>query len=108
MLRVLLKGYWVCESGGDAITPPTPLPQDGFEVLAGSAYRAGSGTVGAYLLLGQDLTMTSGAFRGRRFVLVGAGIAHPLDAQGQRTGERCVRQSHARTIAEGVSEGAPD
>jgi hypothetical protein len=92
-LRVLLKGAWVCETGGDATTPPTSVPQDGFRVIADSSYRTADGQSGSYLLLGKALTMTGGPFKGRRYVLVGQGILYPLDAQGQRGAERCVRQS---------------
>jgi hypothetical protein len=94
-LRVLLKGYWICETGGDATTAPVPQPQDSFRVLADSSYRSNDGGTGTYLLLGTDLTMTGGPFRGRRYVLVGQGIVHPLDASGKRSAGRCVRQSGA-------------
>jgi len=92
-LRVLLKGAWACEIGGDATSPPQSVPQDGFRVIADSSYRTADGRSGSYLLLGKALTMTGGPFKGRRYVLVGQGILHPLDSQGQRTGERCVRLS---------------
>ena len=94
-LRVLLTGYWVCEESGDATTPPVPRPQDSFRVVADSSYRAPTGDGGTYLLLGSDLAMTSGPFAGRRYVLIGQGILHPLDATGQRTTDRCVRQGGA-------------
>ncbi|WP_353230137.1 hypothetical protein [Novosphingobium sp.] len=107
-LRVLLTGYWVCEQSGDATTPPVPRPQDSFRVVADSSYRAPTGDSGSYLLLGSDLAMTSGPFVGRRYVLIGQGILHPLDAAGQRTTDRCVRQggAAARDRASDTAGGA--
>jgi hypothetical protein len=75
------------------------MPQDSFRVLADSSYRNASGETGTYLLLGNELTMTGGPFRGRRYVLVGQGIVHPVDAAGQRGAGRCVRQSAASTAS---------
>ena len=94
-LRVLMKGYWACETGGDATTPPRPVPQDSFRVVSDSSYLLGDGTGGTYLLLGQDMVMTSGPFSARRYALVGQGMLHPEDANGTRSEERCVRQRNA-------------
>jgi hypothetical protein len=99
-LRVLLKGYWICEAQGDAASAPTQLLQDSFRVIADSSYRTNTGATGSYLLLGTDLVMTGGPFRGRRYLLVGQGILHPLDAAGKRTTNRCVRQGTAGTLGE--------
>jgi hypothetical protein len=107
LLRVLLKGYWICETGGDATTPPTRLMQDSFRIIADSSYRTTAGAPGTYLLLGNDLVMTGGPFIRRRYILVGQGILHPLDAAGKRTSDRCVRQSSAATMGEdGAGAGA--
>jgi len=92
-LHVLLKGYWICESGGDATTPPKPVTEDSFRIVPDSSYRSNDGQTGSYLLLGNALVMTGGPLRGRRYTLVGQGILHPLNAAGKRTTERCVRQS---------------
>lgn len=94
-MRVLLKGYWACEVGGDATSPPRPAPQDSFRVIADSSYVLASGAAGTYLLLGQDMVMTSGPFRARHYELVGQGMLHPVDAKGTRTDERCVHQRNA-------------
>jgi hypothetical protein len=93
LLRVLLKGYWICETGGDATTAPVRQMQDSFRILPDSSYRTNDGGGGTYLLLGNDLTMTGGPFLGRRYILVGQGIVHPIDRSGKRTTGRCVRQS---------------
>jgi hypothetical protein len=100
LLRTLLKGYWVCETKSDAETAPTRLPNDSFRVIPDSSYRTAKGESGTYLLLGNSLVMTTGPFQARKYTLVGQGILHPLDAQGKRTGERCVRQSSASAFDE--------
>jgi hypothetical protein len=106
LLRTLLKGYWICESSGDAVAPPTMYPQDSFRVIADSSYRTTAGLTGTYLLTGNDLTMTTGPFRGRKYILVGQGILHPIGANGTRTTDRCVRQSGANTLQD--SEAADE
>jgi hypothetical protein len=105
-LRVLLKGYWVCELQGDATTPAARQLQDSFRVIADSSYRTTKGEAGTYLLLGNDLAMTAGPFRGRKFRLVGQGILHAVDATGKRTNERCVRQASASSLDDDGDGGA--
>jgi hypothetical protein len=97
-LRVLQKGNWVCESPGDATTPPVRRLQDSFRVIADSSYRTTTGEGGTYLLLGDELAMTGGPFDGRRYRLSGQGMLHPLDATGVPTTERCVRQISASVL----------
>lgn len=92
-LHVLLGGAWVCETQGDATAPPVPKPQDSFQVIADSSYRTGNGAIGTYLLLGNDLAMTSGPFRGRRYKLTGLGILHPADNAGKQAEARCVHHA---------------
>jgi hypothetical protein len=98
LLRTLLIGYWVCETKGDAATAPVRLLPDSFRVIADSSYRTAAGVGGTYLLLGNDLIMTTGPFRARKYILVGQGILHPINAKGQRTSDRCVRQSSASAL----------
>ncbi|KUR80962.1 hypothetical protein [Novosphingobium sp. FSW06-99] len=103
-LRTLLKGYWVCETQGDATEPPKRQLQDSFRVIPDSSYRTTTGMVGTYLLLGTDLTMTGGPFKGRTYKLVGQGILHVLDSAGKRTTERCVRQASASSLDDGPDD----
>lgn len=106
-LHVLARGAWACEQPGDATAPPVPVPQDSFRVIADSSYRTTDGREGSYLLLGNKVTMTTGPFKGRSYTLVGQGMLHPLDAQGQRTAERCVRLGAANgTGADTASDTA--
>ena len=97
-LRVLMRGYWVCETQGDAVAPPVPLMQDSFRVIADSSYRTTANETGTYLLLGDALTMTGGPFKGRRYTLVGQGILHPLDAAGKPVPGRCARHASATEL----------
>jgi hypothetical protein len=98
LLRTLLKGYWICESAGDAVSAPTPYPQDSFRVIADSGYRTSAGQTGTYLLTGNDMLMTTGPFRGRKYLLIGQGILHPIGPDGKRTTDRCVRQAGASSL----------
>lgn len=98
LLRTLLIGYWVCETKGDAVTAPVRILPDSFRVIADSSYRTATGKGGTYLLLGNDLVMTTGPFKARKYILVGQGILHPIDAAGKRTTNRCVRQSSASAL----------
>lgn len=97
-LRVLPTGYWVCETQGDATAAPVRQLQDSFRVIADSSYRTTKGDVGTYLLLGNEMTITGGPFRGRHYTLVGQGILHPLDAAGKRTIGRCVHRASASSL----------
>lgn len=90
-LGTLENGKWFCEKPGDAAAPSTPLPRESFVALPDSAYRAADGTEGVYLLLGDELVMTSGALRGHRFKLDSAATMHRLDAEGDEIDQRCVR-----------------
>ncbi len=98
LLRTLLLGYWVCETKGDADVAPVRLLNDSFRVIADSSYKTTSGVVGTYLLLGNAMTMTTGPFKARKYILVGQGILHPVGADGKRTSDRCVRQSSASAL----------
>ncbi|WP_428333913.1 hypothetical protein [Novosphingobium sp.] len=106
LLRTLLLGYWVCETKGDAETAPRRLLDDSFRIVPDSSYRTAKGVGGSYLLLGNDLMMTSGPFRSRKYILVGLGILHPINASGQRTSDRCVRQSSASALEAGNDRDA--
>jgi len=103
-LHVLLGGAWVCETQGDATAPPVPRPQDSFRVIADSSYRTSNGAIGTYLLLGNDLAMTSGPFRGRRYTLTGQGILHPADDAGKQAEARCVHHASASTLDRGTGD----
>ncbi|NLR70041.1 hypothetical protein HGI47_04015 [Novosphingobium sp. ERN07] len=95
-LMVLQKGDWTCEVPGDANTLATEKPELGFETIADSSYVAPDGTTGSYLRLADRLTLTSGVFAGRRFVMDGEEILREVARDDTPTGLRCV---HAGPIS---------
>lgn len=95
-LMVLQKGGWTCEIPGDANTLATEKPELGFETIADSSYVAPDGTTGSYLRLADRLTLTSGVFAGRRFVMDGEEILREVAQDDTPTGLRCV---HAGPIS---------
>lgn len=91
-IATLHNGRWTCEFPGDAAALPRPAPEEGFRILPDSAYSLPDGTGrGTYLLLGRVMTMTSGPFYGRSYEAQSASTVLQVDAQGRRTGLRCVR-----------------
>lgn len=96
------QGRWACELPGDATTPPSPQPEGNFNIVPDSSYAVASGERGAYLLLGNTLTMTSGPFAGRRFVRSGGATLVRLGADGEPMALRCVRAGVVRD-----AEGEP-
>lgn len=95
-LMVLQKGGWTCEVPGDANTLAIEKPELGFETIADSSYVAPDGTTGSYLRLADRLTLTSGVFAGRRFVMDGEEILREVAQNDTPTGLRCV---HAGPIS---------
>lgn len=89
-LMTLPKGSWTCELPGDANAMPTAQPASGFETIADSSYLAPDGTTGSYLRLADRLTLTSGVFAGRRFVIDGEEILREIASDDKPTGLRCV------------------
>lgn len=89
-LMVLPKGGWTCEIPGDATVTPVAKPELGFETIADSSYVAPDGSRGSYLRLDGRLTLTSGVFAGRRFVMDGEEILRELGVDDTPNGLRCV------------------
>ena len=91
---MLPKGPYICELPGDAGDPGIAAgrhqPGDDFEVIGDSSYRA-AGERGVYLLVGDRLTMTSGALAGRRFHRAGPSFVRALQADGSDGDLRCIR-----------------
>lgn len=90
MLHTLQQGTWTCEVPGDANVAPVARPEESFRVVPDSNYVAPDGNRGSYLLLADRLTLTSGPFMGRRFVMDGDGIMRELDDGDAESGLRCV------------------
>lgn len=89
-LQTLTQGEWTCELPGDATAMPVTKPELGFRVVPDSSYIAPDGSRGSYLLLADRLTLTSGVFAGRRFVMDGSEIVRELGEGEQQSGLRCV------------------
>lgn len=94
-LQTLQLGSWTCEVPGDATVLPVEKPELGFITVPDSSYVAPDGTRGSYLRLAGEITLTSGAFSGRRFIMDGEEIMRELGEGNQPSGIRCV---HARPI----------
>ena len=90
-LGTLEIGKWFCEMPGDAAAPPVPVPAETFTAVPDSTYISASGVAGSYLLLGEDLVMTTGALKGHRFHLDSAATLHRIDKDGDEIDLRCVR-----------------
>ena len=90
-LATLKLGKWFCETPGDAAAPAVPVPAETFTAVPDSTYIAGDDVAGSYLLLGDELVMTTGALKGHRFHLETAATIHRIDDKGNETPLRCVR-----------------
>ena len=89
-LGVLQQGAWTCEKPGSAEALPVEVPELNFTTIPDSSYIAPDGGRGSYLRLADRLTLTSGPFAGRRFVMDGEEILRELDTKESMTGLRCV------------------
>lgn len=96
-LETIPIGDYVCELPGDATGPAgVHVPNEDFTVVTASSYRAG-GAMGSYLLVGDQLTMTSGPLRGKRYQRQSEGFVRMLDAKGNPGDLRCVRLKRNNT-----------
>ncbi|MCX7282537.1 MAG: hypothetical protein NTX28_00545, partial [Novosphingobium sp.] len=75
---------------GDANTLAEVKPELAFEAIADSSYVAPDGSSGSYLRLADRLTLTSGVFAGRRFVMDGEEILREVAPDDRQLGIRCV------------------
>jgi hypothetical protein len=95
-LDTLPRGLFVCELPGDANGSVGQLvPEADFAISNDSTYQTDLG-YGAYLVTGDQVTMTSGPLRGDRFRRVSDRFLRKLDAAGKETRLRCVLQ-HANS-----------
>ena len=92
-LDTLPIGDYICELPGNVIGPAgLRVPEEDFTVVTASSYRAG-GVLGSYLLTGEQLTMTGGPHRGKRYKRLSTGFVRKLDAAGTPGDLRCVRRN---------------
>jgi hypothetical protein len=91
-IATLPIGDYICETPGDAAGPAgRHAPAEDFAVVTASSYRA-LGTLGSYLLTGDQLVMTSGVHRGKRYHRVSTGFLRKIGPDGKDSALRCVRR----------------
>lgn len=98
-LGTLALGTWFCELPGDAISDPTPQPDETFSAVPDSSYRTPDGRPGTYLLLDDLLVMTSGPREGDRFRVESTAMVHKLGPSGEELPLRCVRAGDPAAMA---------
>lgn len=100
-LMVLQKGGWTCEIPGDANTLATEKPELAFQTIADSSYVAPDSSTGTYLRLADRVTLTSGVFSGRKFVMDGEEIMREVTQDDVPNGIRCVHAGPTRVATPG-------
>ena len=91
-METLPIGDYVCELPGDATGPAgLHVPVEDFTVVTASSYRS-AGAMGSYLLAEDQLIMTSGPLKGKRYNRQSEGFLRKLDDQGNPGDLRCVRR----------------
>lgn len=98
-LGTLALGTWFCELPGDAVTEPVARPDETFSAVPDSSYETPDGRRGSYLLLGGELTMTSGPREGDRFRVDSAAMVRKLGPGGTETALRCIRAGDPSAMA---------
>ena len=91
-MDTLPQGEYVCELPGDVTGPVgNHVPSEDFSVTNASSYQAG-GQAGSYLLVGDNLTMTSGPHRGKRYHRTARAFLRQLGPDGTDGNLRCIRR----------------
>ncbi len=84
-------GYYVCAVPGGTDGPALRhVPDADFEIRDSSSYLV-DGQLGTYLLLGDEMTMTSGPFQGARFHRESSGLLKRLGPDGDEDRLSCSR-----------------
>jgi hypothetical protein len=88
-IETLEDGRYTCSTLGDATGAAlVHVPEADFQIRISSSYEAGDRR-GVYLRLGDRVTMTSGPFRGTRFLIDSNGFLQRLGPNGERDGVSC-------------------
>ena len=108
-LDTLPRGLFVCELPGDANGSVGQLvPEADFAISNDSTYQTDLG-YGAYLVTGDQVTMTSGPLRGDRFRRVSDRFLRKLDAAGKETiyilNYKAIEEGSATTMTGTVAPG---
>lgn len=89
-IGTLEQGRYTCELPGDATAAAgRHVPASDFTVISASSYRH-NGTLGSYLLTGDQLVMTNGPHRGKKFHRLSRGFLRQLNDDGSDGVMRCV------------------
>jgi hypothetical protein len=90
-LDVIDRGYYACETPGDAeIGPGIAASEYDFLVISASRYRTPDGT-GSYLRTADKVQMTSGPKEGEAFEMKGERFLEMTAGKGTELGIRCIR-----------------
>lgn len=90
-LGTLPLGRYVCELPGDAAGPSRRhIPAEDFRVVSASSYTSGD-VLGSYLLIGDQMRMTSGPHEGNRYRQMSSGFLRKIAADKKPGKLRCVR-----------------
>ena len=86
------RGTYLCELPGSAASDASiPQPHEGFRIVGGSRYESAAGG-GTYVRQGRRLVMTSGPRGGTVYAITRGSVLRKLDANGEATRLRCLRQ----------------
>ncbi len=97
-IGTLPTGRYICELPGDAAGPyRVRTPDEDFAVVSASGYIV-NGVRGTYLLTGDTVVMTSGAFKGRQFRQVSDGFLRHLGPAAAEKPMRCVLSTRNNTL----------
>ncbi|WP_157083185.1 hypothetical protein [Novosphingobium lentum] len=99
-LGTLNLGTYFCELPGDAVTGALARRDETFTVVPDSSYRTADGNRGTYLLLADQLVMTTGSLAGSRYAMQSDNFLHKLDSRGTETPLRCVRFGDPAAMAD--------
>ncbi len=89
-IGTLLTGRYKCEKPGD-IRGVTRfrLPEEDFRVITGSNYVSG-GKRGSYLLTGDEVVMTGGPLKGRKYRKISSRYLKMVNDDGTDSERRCI------------------
>ena len=89
-IDTLQSGRYACELPGDAAgLHRIRRPEHDFKVVSASSYVT-DGKRGTYLLTGDVVVMTSGPFKGKRFIRKTDRFLRQTDRNGKEQSLRCV------------------
>lgn len=96
-IGVMPTGSFICELPGDAAGPwRIRQPDEDFSIISAANYRA-KGVRGSYLLTKDQLMMTSGPHKGKRYHRQSYGYLRLIGEDGEPGKLRCVLSPRSRS-----------